>query len=130
MKIIYETPEGGVAVVSPAPDIDIDQLASKVVPSGASWDAVENSVIPTDTTFRNAWEKSGATVVENLVKAKVIATEQVKAAYKKEMRAVADAALFDEPIARPADDIKATYRDVVAQIDNANSLAELSSLIA
>ena len=59
MRIIYETEEGGVAVLIPAPeylqDHTIEELAAKDVPEGAKFEIVEDSEVPSDRTFRGAW---------------------------------------------------------------------------
>lgn len=59
-RIIYKTPDGGVAVLVPSPDYlqdhTIEELAVKDVPEGAEFMIVDTSDIPTDRTFRNAWE--------------------------------------------------------------------------
>ena len=59
MRIIYKTEEGGVAVIVPAPeylqDHTIEELASKDVPEGAEFEIVEDSDVPSDRTFREAW---------------------------------------------------------------------------
>jgi hypothetical protein len=59
-RIIYPTPEGGVAIIVPAPDcgLTIEQIAAKDVPAGLPFRIVEASDIPEDRTFRNAWEFS------------------------------------------------------------------------
>ena len=59
-RIIYPTPEGGVAIIIPAPDCDLtaEQIAAKDVPAGAPFRIVEAADIPSDRTFRNAWEFS------------------------------------------------------------------------
>ena len=59
-RIIYPTPEGGVAIIIPAPDcgLTIEQIAAKDVPAGVPYKVVDVSEIPTDRTFRNAWEFS------------------------------------------------------------------------
>jgi len=72
MKIIYETAEGGVAIITPAPGKDIDAVAAKRVPDGTAFEKVEDSVFPVDRIFRNAWVKTEATVVEDLTKSKVL----------------------------------------------------------
>ena len=58
MRIIYQTPEGAVVVVSASPEWSgtMDQLAQKDVPTGLKYKIVDDDVIPTDRTFRNAWE--------------------------------------------------------------------------
>ncbi len=57
-RIIYPTDEGGVAIVVPAPDcgLTIEEIASKDVPVGKPYKIVDAADIPTDRTFRNAWE--------------------------------------------------------------------------
>lgn len=59
-RIIYPTPEGGVAIIIPAPDcgLTIEQIAAKNVPANVPYKVVDVSEIPTDRTFRNAWEFS------------------------------------------------------------------------
>jgi hypothetical protein len=57
-RIIYPTDNGGVAVIVPAPECDltIEEIAAKDVPEGKPFQIVDVSDIPTDRTFRNAWE--------------------------------------------------------------------------
>jgi hypothetical protein len=59
-RIIYPTPEGGVAIIIPAPDsgLTVEEIAAKDVPSGVPFRIVEATDIPDDRTFRNAWEFS------------------------------------------------------------------------
>lgn len=56
-RIIYPTPDGGVAVIVPAPDcgLTIEQIAAKDVPAGVNFQIVDADDIPADRTFRNAW---------------------------------------------------------------------------
>lgn len=60
MKIIYPTDNGGVAVIVPTAEYlanhTIQELAEKTVPAGKQYKIVEDSDIPSDRTFRNAWE--------------------------------------------------------------------------
>jgi len=57
-KIIYPKDGGGVAVVTPAPDcgLSIEQIAAKDIPAGKPYKIVDASEIPSDRTFRDAWE--------------------------------------------------------------------------
>ena len=59
-RIIYPTDEGGVAVIVPSAeylaDHTIEELAAKDVPSGKAYQIIEESDVPSDRTFRNAWE--------------------------------------------------------------------------
>jgi hypothetical protein len=58
--IIYKTEEGGVAVVTPTAEWlethTIEECAAKDVPAGAEFKYIDSSEIPSDRTFRNAWE--------------------------------------------------------------------------
>jgi hypothetical protein len=53
MRIIYKTPDGGVAVIIPA---DTIEACMKDIPEGAEYAIVDVADIPEDRTFRNAWE--------------------------------------------------------------------------
>jgi hypothetical protein len=56
-RIIYPTDDGGVAVIVPADcGLTIEQIAEKDVPTGKPFKIVDVSEIPTDRTFRDAWE--------------------------------------------------------------------------
>ena len=59
-RIIYPTDDGGVAVIVPAPncELTIEQIAEKDVPTGVAYQIVDVADIPSDRTFRNAWEYS------------------------------------------------------------------------
>ena len=57
-RIIYPTDDGGVAVIVPAPEcgLSIEEIAAKDVPAGKDYKIVDVADIPTDRTFRDAWE--------------------------------------------------------------------------
>lgn len=57
-RIIYPTPDGGVAIVVPAPGsgLSLAQVAAKDVPPGTPYKIVHVNDIPSDRTFRAAWE--------------------------------------------------------------------------
>lgn len=57
-RIIYPTDEGGVAVIVPAAEcgLTIEEIATKDVPAGKPCKIVDVADIPTDRTFRGAWE--------------------------------------------------------------------------
>ena len=58
MKIIYQTKEGTVSVITATQEWSgtMKELANLDVPTGLKYKIVEDDVIPTDRTFRNAWE--------------------------------------------------------------------------
>jgi len=57
-RIIYPTDDGGVAIIVPAPDcgLTIEEIAAKDVPAGKPFKIIDTADVPTDRTFRNAWE--------------------------------------------------------------------------
>jgi hypothetical protein len=69
-RIIYKTDEGGVAVLIPAPEClqshTIQEIAEKDVPAGKLYKIVDVSEIPSDRTFRNAWEVDEATLTDGI----------------------------------------------------------------
>jgi len=55
-RIVYSTPDGGVAIVIPSGELTIEEVAAKDVPEGVPYQILDVSEIPVDRTFRNAWE--------------------------------------------------------------------------
>lgn len=70
MKIIYTNEDGGVSIVSPTQEalsfMTIDEIAKKDVPTGKSYVIVEDSFIPTDRTFRDAWTIDEALLIDGV----------------------------------------------------------------
>jgi len=61
-RIIYPNDEGGVAIVIPSFEalqtMSIEEIAAKDVPAGKPFKIIDTADVPTDRTFRNAWEYS------------------------------------------------------------------------
>lgn len=59
-RIIYPNDEGGVSIIIPSSEYlethTLEDLISKDVPKGKPYKIVNASDIPSDRTFRNAWE--------------------------------------------------------------------------
>lgn len=57
-RIIYMQSNGVLAVLCPSPNEQrsLDEIAKKDVPSGLKYKIVNVSEIPSDRTFRDAWE--------------------------------------------------------------------------
>ena len=57
-RIIFPNDDGGVAVIIPTLEcgLTIEEIAAKDVPTGKSYKIVNILDIPTDRTFRSAWE--------------------------------------------------------------------------
>ena len=68
-KIIYTNPDGTVSIIIPVGNVN-DSI--KDVPSGLSYEIVEDSAIPIDRAFRNAWKQNGKTIETDMAKAREI----------------------------------------------------------
>lgn len=57
-RIIYPNGSGGIAVIIPASEcgLTIEQIAMKDVPTGTPYKIIDAEDIPSDRTFRSAWE--------------------------------------------------------------------------
>ena len=55
-KILYQNSEGGLSVIHPTGELPIEDVCQKDVPAGTPYLIVEDDVIPSDRSFRNAWE--------------------------------------------------------------------------
>lgn len=110
-RIIYSTPDGGVAVIIPAPNsgLTIDQIAVKDVPPGVPFDIVDVAEVPSDRTFRGAWKKQGNKLDHDMVKAKLIAHDKRRAARAAEF------APLDEVIAKQIPGKSATEAEAARQ---------------
>lgn len=93
--IIYNDPETGILVemwpclheINPATNkpFTVQEVADKDVPDGVSYSIVEDSSVPTDLSFRDAWKgvgigTTGATVTEDITKAKEIHKTNIRIA--------------------------------------------------
>ena len=134
-KIIYQNPETGRAsIVTPAPGYTIED-AKKAVPSGVSYEIVEDSVIPSDRTFRNAWIKDGSTIKEDLTKSKVIGHEKRRVERAKEFKPYDDKVALNisssEVTAAEAEraKIRTKYATMQTNIDNATDIAGIKTAL-
>ena len=70
MKIIYKNESGGVSILHPTDEalsfMTIDEIAKKDVPTGLPYKIVEDSEIPTDRTFRDAWTVDEVTLTDGV----------------------------------------------------------------
>jgi len=66
-RIIYQTPEGGVAVIIPADcGLTIEQIAAKDVPTGKAYKIVDVSDVPTDRQWRAEWTVDEADLTDGV----------------------------------------------------------------
>jgi len=129
MKIIYSTKKG-IAIIHPTGELSIEEVAAKDVPAGVSFRIVDESEIPTDRTFRNAWKDEGGIKVD-MGKAKDITKDRLRnerkplleaqdVAFQRALESGAStAAIVSE---------KQRLRDITKQVDALASLDELKAL--
>ena len=69
-RIIYKNDNGGVSVIIPTPEVlqtrTIEEVAQKDVPSGKAYKIVSVDDIPSDRTFRSAWEVDEAILTDGV----------------------------------------------------------------
>lgn len=69
-RIVFKTQTGEVGIITPTPEIlksySIDEVAKKDVPAGLPYKIVDVSDLPTDRTFRDAWEVDEAELTDGV----------------------------------------------------------------
>ena len=69
-RIIYQNDEGGVAILIPTEEClathTIEAIAAKDVPAGKPYKIVDVADVPSDRTFRSAWEVDEATLTDGV----------------------------------------------------------------
>lgn len=129
-RIIYKRPDGGVSVIIPCIEaINFNEteeafllrIASKDVPQGCEWRIVDVSEIPSDRTFRGAWEDSDGIKV-NMTKARQIHMNRLRDKRKPKLEALDKEQLrgLEDNDAVKLDEIKAkkkSLRDITQTFD-------------
>ena len=77
-KIIYTQSNGIIAVIHPISGNANDAI--KDVPDGVAYEIVEDSVIPTDRTFRDAWIQDSKTIKTDMAKAREVHKTKIREA--------------------------------------------------
>jgi len=69
-RIIFENDEGGVSIIVPSPaalrTYTIQEIAAKDVPAGKPYQIVDAADIPSDRTFRDAWEIDAVSTMDGV----------------------------------------------------------------
>ena len=131
-KIIYTQDDGTVAVIHPTGSTD---AALKAVPTGKSYKVVEDSIIPTDRTFRDAWVLDGSAIKEDLTKAKAVGHKQRRLKRDEEFepydKKVALNISSSEVTAAETEraKIRTKYATMQTNIDNATDIAGIKTAL-
>lgn len=105
-RIIYPTPEGGVAVIIPTESVE---LALKDVPEGVPYEIVTADEIPSDRFFRAAWKMGDCCIEHDLERCKEIGHQHRRAARAEEF------APHDEVIAKQIPGVDAAEAEAARQ---------------
>lgn len=128
-RIIYQTENGGVVVIIPAPqavaEIGIEEIARKDVPAGSHFAIINTEDIPSDRTFRAAWEVEHGNLNDG------IGTGQ-KAWFIEKHQAEIEAVNSQETPVRAEEQTDEQYADMVAQFEETKAarIAQLQAMIA
>lgn len=79
-RIIYTRDDGGMSVVIPSPNWkgSMQALAAKDIPAGRTYQIVEDTEIPQDRTYRNAWKEGEKAIDIDMPKAREIFLNTVR----------------------------------------------------
>lgn len=134
-RVLFTNDQGGLSVVIPAPGVSEEEVL-KTIPKGTAFEIVDIEAVPSDRTFRNAWEHCA----ENKVKVNVDSAKEITHERRRTKRAE-DFAPFDEIIAKQIpgksateaeasrQEIRNTNAEIQIAIDAANSAEELKAII-
>ena len=142
MKIIYKREDKddiGITILTPSPEWlasgrTMEELAQKDVPTGLEYKIVEDSVILSDSSFRDAWEVNNDFIIsENLDKAKDITKDRLRVD-RKPLLEVQDI-LFMQAQETGADTTaivaeKQRLRDITKKVDSCTTTDKLKALSA
>lgn len=109
-RILFPTPDGGVAIIIPTGEISIEEVAAKDVPAGTPYEIVTADDIPSDRTFRGAWVLGDCCVDHDIDRCKAIAHDKRRAARAEEF------APHDEVIAKQIPGVSATEAEAARQM--------------
>ena len=142
-KIIFTNTDGALCIVHPCrntigetltTDAEIEQRAWDKLPTDAvNPKFVDASVIPTDRTFRDAWEHSGDSVTQNITKAKAITHDKRRQARSAEFAPLdIKATIPSEAVAAEAARalIRTKYAEMQTEIDTATTITALTTIVA
>lgn len=138
MKILLKNPDGSVGILTPILDcgLTLDEIIAKDVPKGIAYEIVDDSSIPADREFRNAW-KHDLTV--DISKAQEITKNKLRAERAPllndldimQLKEVAKQATMPEPDHTRLIEIesqKQILRDCTKKVDLCKTVEELKAV--
>jgi hypothetical protein len=135
-RIIYSTPQGGVAIIIPTDELSIEQIAKKDVPVGLKYEFIDSDLIPQDRTFRDAWVKGDRCINHDLDKCKSIG-HNIRRQKRSEEFAPLDEIIAKKIPGQSLTDVEAKrqeirdrYSRIQTNIDAANSPEEIKATLS
>lgn len=136
MKIVYETVEGYLAVLTPSLEIleneDYEDLISKDIPQDVTSYTVEDVDLPTNVMFRDAWELTNGKVTINLDKSKELTHKQRRQKRALELKQY-DLEATVPSLAEQAEQQRQIIRDkygvIQTEIDEAEDIETLEKIV-
>ena len=136
MNIIYKNQDGSVAVFTPTQEaldqLKIEEIAQRVVPVNTEYQIVDPSAIPTDRTFRDAWEHNQDGINVNIEKAKEITHEKrrdKRADLFKQLDIEATIPMYADQAEAKRQIIRDEFAAIQTEIDNAETVDQLKEII-
>jgi hypothetical protein len=129
--IIFSNENGGVSTCIPTGEISIEAVLEKDCPKGAI--IVEQSSLPTDNDFYDAWELADGVVTVSLPKAKELTKKRLRA--EREPLLAAQDVAFQRALESGADTTaivaeKQRLRDITGLVDAVTTLEGLRAIKA
>lgn len=132
MKVLIKNLDGTVGILHPILDcgLTLDEIIAKDVPKGVPYEIVDDSAIPADREFRNAWKHD---LSVDIAKAQEITKERLR---KERAPLLADLDVeFLKALETGADtsailEQKQTLRDLPQKVDTITSLDDLKAIKA
>lgn len=136
--IIYTQANDIVAIIRPTKEalavFDIEDIAKKDVPEGIPYKIVDATGIPTDRTFRDAWEIGDDFAINtNIGKAKIIAHTKRRSARAEELKSLDIQATIPSKAVQAENErqaIREKYAAMQSEIDGATTPDEIKIALA
>ena len=127
-RILY-TKDGLVKVFTPTEvglsTADLSELARVVVPKGISFKIIDQSEVPSDRTFRDAWKEEGESVGVDIVKAREVQKDRIRVARAPLMTELDYKQNAGEDVSVERQRLK----DFTALVDSVSDVEELKAVI-
>ena len=135
--IIWDDPKTKItSVMAPAGGNTPEECVKKYLPEGITdYSIVEDSVLPKDRQFRNAWRKDGTAIKEDLTESKKLAHKHRRSKRTKEFKPYDDIVMKQIPGSDTTEaeaervKIRDKYATMQTSIDNASDVAAIKTAL-